>query len=235
VCHTLIEQDTRADVARPFPDGRPWVPLTARPRSGRPAFLREVDHIAVLVESGTLRDVARFYEDGFDLKQYSSEYVEVGAQAMDSIVVRSGSGKVTFTIIEPDATRKPGQIDGFLERNRGAGVQHLAFLVDDIIDAVRTYRQLGIEFLATPDAYYAALTERVGQLREQVRDLRDTGVLADRDEWGYLLQLFTRSPHPRNTLFHELIQRRGAHGFGSANIRALYESVERERDGSHEQ
>lgn len=227
VRHTLVPAEEAADPV--CPDGRAWTPVTQQLPAAREHFVRELDHIAVLVESGTLQDTARYYEEAFGLKQYSSEYVEVGPQAMDSIVVRSGSGKVTFTIIEPDSTREAGQVDGFLERNGGAGVQHLAFLVDDIVTAVRAHRADGVEFLTTPDAYYTQLTERVGHLHETIMDLRSTGVLADRDEWGYLLQLFSRSPHRRNTLFYELIQRRGAQGFGSANIRALYESVERER------
>jgi 4-hydroxymandelate synthase len=108
-------------------------------------------------------------------------------------------------------------------------VQHLAFLVDAIIPAVNEFRRQGVEFLDTPDVYYDALSERCPDMREEIVELRSADVLADRDEWGYLLQLFTRSPYKRNTLFYELIQRRGARGFGSANIRALYEAVERDR------
>lgn len=229
VRHTLVPRGPHTDVHRGLPDDRPWVTAPSRPGPATEDFVRELDHLAVLVPHGTLHDTVRFYEDAYDLKQYSSEYVEVGAQAMDSIVVRSGSGKVTFTIIEPDATRQSGQVDGFLSRNAGAGVQHPAFLVDDVVAAVRALRARGVRFLTTPDAYYQALTERVGHLQETIDDLRDTHVLADRDEWGYLLQLFTESPYERNTMFFELIQRRGAQGFGAGNIKALYESVERER------
>jgi len=231
VRHTLVPPKPNTAAGHTFPDERLWTPVPAR-SGGCEGFVRGLDHIAVLVEAGTLYDTVRYYEDGFGFKQYSSEYVEVGAQAMDSVVVRSGSGRSTFTIIEPDAGREAGQVDGFLRRNGGAGVQHLAFDVEHIVTAVREYRERGVEFLTTPDAYYAMLTGRVGHLGEFVMDLRDTDVLADRDEWGYLLQLFTRSPLPRNTIFYELIQRNGAKGFGSANIRALYESVERERETS---
>lgn len=225
VRHTLVPATSARHA---FPDGRPWVttPASARPEP----FIRKLDHIAVCVPAGMLYEIVRLYEHGFGFDQYSSEYVEVGAQAMDSIVVRSASGNTTFTILEPDKSRDPGQVDGFLERNAGAGVQHLAFLVDDIIMAVREYRDRGVEFLSTPDAYYAMLPDRVGDLGVDIADLRNAQVLADRDTWGYLLQLFSRSPHERNTIFYELVQRRGAQGFGSSNIRALYESVERERE-----
>ncbi|MFG2168870.1 4-hydroxyphenylpyruvate dioxygenase [Micromonospora chersina] len=192
-------------------------------------LIRELDHVAVCVDATTLASSVQFYVDGFGMEVYSSEYLEIGGQAMDSVVVRSPSGGVTFTILEPDPTKNVGQIDAFLERNSGAGVQHLAFLVDDIVSVVRHYQTRGVEFLSTPGSYYDVLTERLGEMGEEIADLRSANVLADRDEWGYLLQLFSRSPYERNTLFYELIQRRGARGFGSANIRALYEAVERDR------
>jgi 4-hydroxymandelate synthase len=188
-----------------------------------------LDHVAACVEGGTLTDYADFYKDAFGLTRYSSEYVTLGDQAMDSIVVRSPSGGITFTLVAPDPTKSPGQLNAFLHRNGGPGVQHLAFLVDDIIPAVREFQDRGVEFLSTPSAYYEMLVGRFPDMQEEISDLQAANVLADRDEWGYLLQLFTRSPHERNTLFYELIQRRGARGFGSANIRALYEAVERDR------
>ena len=221
VRHTLLPPSAPA-----WPADRAWVP--AEP-GGPGGHVRALDHIAVCVEAGDLGDCIEYYLAGFGFEQYSSEYIEVGNQAMDSIVVRNPAANATFTVLEPDAAREAGQIDAFLGRNGGPGVQHLAFLVDDIVTAVRDYRQRGVEFLTTPGAYYDALTGRLSEMSLEISDLRETGVLADRDEWGYLLQLFTRSPHPRNTLFYELIQRRGARGFGSANIRALYEAVERDR------
>jgi 4-hydroxymandelate synthase len=148
---------------------------------------------------------------------------------MDSIVVRSDSGSAILTLVAPDPGKEPGQLDNFLERNGGEGVQHLAFRTGEIITAVHECRERGVVFLDTPDSYYDMLGERLGGLHAQVEELRETKVLADRDEWGDLLQVFTRSPYPRNTLFFELIQRNGSRGFGSANIRALYEAVERDR------
>jgi 4-hydroxymandelate synthase len=221
--HTLVPRSAGNRV----PAGRSWVgaPEVSARSSG---YLRLLDHVAVCVDSGTLADCADFYANGFGLPRYSSEYVEVGEQALDSIVVRSPSGGVTFTILEQDQAKKPGQIQGFLSRNDGPGVQHLAFLVDDIVSAVRAYRNRGIDFLPTPDAYYDMLGDRLPGVREEIASLRSVNVLADRDEWGYLLQLFTRSPYDRNTMFYELVQRRGARGFGGANIKALYEAVERD-------
>ncbi|GAA2064368.1 4-hydroxyphenylpyruvate dioxygenase [Catenulispora yoronensis] len=228
VRHTLLPRSAPAD--RRLPAGPAWIPT---PNPGPlPPWRRRIerlDHVAVCLEQGTLQDSVRRYTEGFGLSRYSSEQIEVGDQAMRSTVVRSATGLITFTILEPDPVKGSGQLDGFLARNRGAGVQHLAFLVDDIVLAVRDFEDRGVEFLRTPDAYYEMLADRLIDLRGQTEELRATNVLADRDEWGYLLQLFSRSPHERNTLFYELIQRRGAQGFGTANIKALYEAVDRAR------
>jgi 4-hydroxymandelate synthase len=213
------------------PADRPWLPAPTEPPETMPRRIQELDHIAVCLAAGELKGCADLYATGFGMDQYSSEYIEVGTQAMDSIVSRNPKGTVTFTFLEPDPSRSAGQVDAFLASNGGPGVQHLAFLVDDIVSSVREFGARGVEFLSTPGAYYRELDARLGAMTEQIEDLRDTGVLADRDEWGYLLQLFTRSPYPRGTLFYELIQRHGARGFGSANIKALYEAVERDRTG----
>jgi 4-hydroxymandelate synthase len=226
VRHTLVPA-AGGEIAR-IPPGRRWVPETdASPGAAR--TVRLLDHVAVCVEGGRLTERADFYRDAFGFSRYSAEYVTVGGQAMDSLVVRSASGDVTFTLVAPVPGKDPGQLDAFLERNTGAGVQHLAFLVDDIVPAVREFRDRGLAFLSTPDSYYDMLASRLPTLGERIEDLRDAQVLADTDEWGHLLQLFTKSPYERNTLFFELIQRQGSRGFGSANIRALYEAVERDR------
>jgi 4-hydroxymandelate synthase len=210
-----------------FPAGHAWRSVPDAPL--RPAErIKLLDHIAVLVEGGTLTDIADYYTGAFGFGRYSSEYIQIGDQAMDSIVVRNLSGGITFTILEQDPTKKAGQVEAFISRNGAPGVQHLAFLVDDIVPAVREFSDRGIDFLETPGAYYDMLAERLPGIEGEIADLRSANVLADRDEWGYLLQLFTRSPYMRNTLFYELVQRRGARGFGSANIRALYEAVERD-------
>jgi 4-hydroxymandelate synthase len=227
VRHTLVKAGQGG--SGPGPADRTWTAKipSAPPNPRQP--VHSLDHIAICLEAGSLQNTVQYYIDGFGCEIYYSEYVEVGTQAMDSIVVRTPSGGVTFTIIEPDPKRELGQIDAFLQRNSGSGVQHLAFLVGDIIAAVREFRDRGVEFLHTPGTYYEMLVDRIPGMAEKISSLSDTNVLADCDEWGYLLQLFSRSPHERNTLFYELIQRHGAQGFGSANIRALYEAVERER------
>jgi 4-hydroxymandelate synthase len=226
VRHTLFPHAEHS--ATKPPAGRRWVATPGAPvqQAGR---IQLLDHIAVCVEGGTLERCADFYRDAFDFSRYSSEYVAVETHAMDSIVVRSTSERVIFTLVAPDPNKEGGQLGAFLERNAGPGVQHLAFLVEDIVPTVHEYRNRGVEFLSIPGSYYDMLTERFGDLREEIEALRTAQVLADRDEWGYLMQLFSRSPYERETLFFELIQRRGSRGFGSANIRALYEAVERDR------
>jgi 4-hydroxymandelate synthase len=209
------------------PAGRAWNPLPADPALTPRIDL--LDHVAICVEHGSLDRYADFYHAAFGMGRYSSEFVDIGGSSMDSVVVRGGSDDVTFTFVAPGSATGTGQLNAFLDRNGGAGVQHLALLVDNIVSAVSEAAGRGVDFLQTPVSYYDVLAERFPDMPERIAGLRTTNVLADRDEWGYLLQLFTRSPYPRNTLFYEFIQRRGARGFGSANIRALYEAVERDR------
>jgi 4-hydroxymandelate synthase len=224
--HSLVHRCAGASL----PSDRMWKPISRA--SARPGRIWLLDHVAILVEGGTLRSYADFYTEAFGLARYSDEYIEIGEQAIDSIVVRSPSGGITFTILEQDQAKKPGQVEGFIARYGGPGVQHLAFLVDDIVTAVREFGSRGVEFLRSPNSYYEMLAGRLPGITAEIADLRATSVLADRDEWGYLLQLFTRSPYQRNTLFYELVQRRGARGFGAANIKALYEAVERDGSGA---
>ncbi|MBD0423938.1 4-hydroxyphenylpyruvate dioxygenase [Streptomyces sp. TRM S81-3] len=226
VVHTLLPAAGRTP--GDLPPGRRWVRAPQAAQAPDPA-IRLLDHVAVCLDGGTLEEQADFYRDAFGFARYSSEYVAVGGQAMDSLVVRSASERVILTLVAPDPGKDPGQLDAFLERNAGPGVQHLAFRVDDVIGAVRAFRDQGVEFLRTPETYYDMLADRLPELAAGIAGLRDAQVLVDSDEWGHLLQLFTRSPHERNTLFYELIQRQGSRGFGSANIRALYEAVERDR------
>jgi 4-hydroxymandelate synthase len=223
VSHTLLPMP--AGEGFRLPPGRAWTAASAASASPD-GKIRLLDHVAICLQGGTLAKHADFYLAAFGLSRSSAEYVTVGKQAIDSIVVASSTGAVTFTLVAPDPVKDPGQLDAFLARNGGPGVQHLAFGVDQIVAAVRELRDRGVEFLSAPAGYYDKLLERLPALRGELADLKDTSVLVDRDEWGYLLQLFTRSPYERSTLFYELIQRRGAHGFGSANIRALYEAVE---------
>lgn len=191
--------------------------------------LTTVDHAAICLPAGQLRETVAFYQRVFGFEQIFEEFIEVGEQAMDSKVVQSPSGQVTFTLIEPVTDRKPGQIDGFLARHGGAGVQHLALLSDDIVAAVGTLESRGVRFLETPDTYYSELEARLGSPDLKIADLRRTNVLVDQDHWGQVFQIFTQSLHVRRTFFWEVIDRHGARTFGSGNIKALYEAVAREK------
>lgn len=187
-----------------------------------------IDHLALCVPYGSLARMVEFCEHALGLRPIFSEFIEVGEQAMDSVVVQSESGAVTFTLLEPSAGRRPGQIDGFLAAHDGPGVQHLALRTRDIATAVRTLGSRDVEFLTTPPTYYDALEQRLGPTAIPVDVLRELNVLVDQDHGGQLFQIFSRSTHPRRTFFFELIERRGASTFGTANIKALYEAVERQ-------
>lgn len=199
-----------------------------------PGLLHSVDHLAVCLPAGTLDPTIAWYREVFDFEQTFEEKIVVGHQAMNSKVVQSASRGVTFTIIEPDTTRAPGQIDTFIRDHSGAGVQHVAFLTEDIVAGVRDCTERGMRFLTTPAEYYAALPGRLGDVGVPVPTLRELNVLADRDYGGVMLQIFTESRHERRTLFYELIERRGARTFGSNNIKALYEAIERQTAAEQE-
>lgn len=191
-------------------------------------LLQAIDHAAVCVPAGEMATTSRFYQDVFGFSATFEEYIEVGGQGMDSTVVQSPSRGVTFTLIEPDTSRRPGQIDDFLTWHDGAGVQHVAFRTNDIITAVQTFADRGVGFSSTPSSYYDALEQRLGPVDVPIGDLRKVGVLVDQDHWGQMYQIFTQSMHVRRTLFLELIERHGALTFGTSNIKALYEAKERE-------
>lgn len=191
--------------------------------------LRLLDHVAVCLPAGELDKSVQFYRDAFGLSVIFDERIEVGGQAMISKVVQGTEGQATFTLIEPDLTREPGQIDDFLRTHDGAGVQHIALRAADIASSLRELTGRGVEFLTSPDDYYRALPARLGALTIDVEVLRELNVLADRDPSGEMFQIFARSRHERGTFFFELIERRGALTFGTKNIHALYEALDSER------
>jgi len=191
-------------------------------------LLRIIDHLAVCVPAGELDPTIAFHEQVFGFTVTFEEYIEIGEQGVMSKVVQSPSGGVTFTILQPDLTRQAGQIDDFLAWHDGAGVQHAAFLTRDIVRAVRTITGRGVEFAVTPSGYYDTLTTRLGAPDIPVEALRPLGILADRDHWGQMYQIFAKSTHIRRTYFLELIDRHGARTFGTNNIPALYAAKERE-------
>ena len=160
----------------------------------------------------------------FDDKDISTEY-----SALMSKVVSNGNGYIKFPINEPAAGRKKSQVDEYLEFYSGAGVQHIAVATNDIIQTVGELRSRGVEFLEVPASYYEDLLERVGKIDEDLQPLKNLNILVDRDEEGYLLQIFTKPVEDRPTLFFEIIQRKGAISFGKGNFKALFEAIEREQ------
>ena len=224
VAHTFVERAGGLD-ERALPGLRP-VPASTGPTTYR---LGEVDHFAVCVEYGQIDATVEFYQNVLDFDLIFVEHLEIGNQAMTTKVVQSRSGSVTFTLIEPDLRRERGHIQEFLDDHDGAGVQHIAFTTDNIVEAVEAVGDNGVEFLTTPDMYYRLLPERVELARYSVDELQEFNVLVDEDHDGQLYQIFTKSVHPRNTIFMELIERLGASTFGSGNIASLYEAVELER------
>lgn len=174
----------------------------------------------------------RFYEDvmgfrnilSFDDKDISTEY-----SALMSKVMSNGNGYVKFPINEPAEGKKKSQVEEYLEFYRGEGVQHVALATHNIVETVTQLRDRGVEFLQVPTSYYDDLLNRVGTIDEDVQPLKELGILVDRDEEGYLLQIFTKPVEDRPTLFFEIIQRKGAQSFGKGNFKALFEAIEREQ------
>jgi 4-hydroxymandelate synthase len=224
VVYRLIERD--GPDAEFLPGAIVMEPGAAAEAAGD--LLTRIDHVALCVPAGELDPTVAFHERVLGFTVIFQEYVEVGAQGMLSKVVQSPSGGATFTIIEPDPNRQPGQLDDFLAWHGGAGVQHLAFLTQDIVQAVRTFGERGAGFAVTPSAYYDMLGARFGTTEIPVEALRPLGILVDRDHWGQMYQIFAKSTHIRRTYFHELIERRGARTFGMSNIPALYAAKDRE-------
>ena len=198
----------------------------------RPVGLKHIDHMVGNVGWGEMERWVAFYRDvmgfrlyqHFDDKDISTEY-----SALMSKVMSNGNGRVKFPINEPAEGRRKSQIEEYLEFYGGPGVQHIAMATDDIIKTVSKLHEQGIEFLRVPSSYYAALQQRVGRIDEPVEELERLGILVDRDDEGYMLQIFTRPVEDRPTLFYEIIQRKGSRSFGKGNFKALFEAIEREQ------
>ena len=198
-----------------------------------PIGLKFVDHCVGNVELGKMNDWVEFYEKvmgfglllTFDDKDISTEYT-----ALMSKVVSNGNGYIKFPINEPAEGKKKSQIEEYIDFYKGAGCQHIAIATDDIIHTVGELRRRGVEFLYVPDTYYDDVMDRVGHINEDLMKLKALNILIDRDEEGYLLQIFTKPVEDRPTLFYEIIQRCGAKSFGKGNFKALFESIEREQE-----
>ncbi|ALC90379.1 4-hydroxyphenylpyruvate dioxygenase [Bacillus sp. FJAT-18017] len=193
------------------------------------AGLIAVDHVVGNVE--VMEEWVEYYEKvmGFkEMKHFSDEDISTEYSALMSKVMHNG-GRIKFPINEPAEGKRKSQIQEYLEFYNGPGVQHLAILTEDIVSTVAALKDNGVEFLSTPDSYYDDLAGRVGKIDEEISKLRELSILVDRDDEGYLLQIFTKPIVDRPTLFIEIIQRKGARGFGEGNFKALFESIEREQ------
>ena len=220
----------RSDYDGPFMPGyRAWEPHYR----AAPTGLKYIDHMVGNVGWNEMNKWCEFYANvmgfaqliSFDDKDISTEYT-----ALMSKVMSNGNGRIKFPINEPAEGRKKSQIEEYIEFYNGAGVQHMALATDNIIKTVSDLRDRGVEFLRVPATYYEDVLDRVGEIDEDLEPLRDLGILIDRDEEGYLLQIFTKPILDRPTLFIEIIQRKGARSFGKGNFKALFEAIEREQE-----
>ena len=224
--HSIVERKNYRGLFMPgfVPAESPYKPASVG--------LKYVDHCVGNVELGKMNEWVKFYEDvlgftnilSFDDKTITTEY-----SALMSKVMSNGNGRIKFPINEPAEGKKKSQIDEYLEFYEGPGVQHVAIATDDIIRTVRDLKSRGVEFLRVPATYYESVLNRVGKIDEDLAPLQELGILVDRDDEGYLLQIFTRPVEDRPTLFYEIIQRKGAKSFGAGNFKALFEAIEREQ------
>lgn len=226
--HTFIDRKNYKGLFMPG-----FIPAGSKAIKGiKDTGLRAVDHIVGNVELGKMVEWVKFYAHtmgfnqliSFDDKDISTEYT-----ALMSKVMQNGNGKIKFPINEPAKGKKKSQIEEYLDFYKSAGAQHIAMSTANILDTVTALRDRGIEFLTVPTTYYSELQDRVGKIDEDVHVLENLGILVDRDDDGYLLQIFTKPIEDRPTVFFEIIQRKGARSFGKGNFKALFEAIEREQ------
>ncbi len=231
--HTLVD---RSRYDGPYLPGYVRRTSTVVRKEGRPRRLfQAVDHCVGNVELGRMDEWVAFYNGvmGFtNMAEFIGDDIATDYSALMSKVVASGNHRVKFPLNEPAAARKKSQIDEYLEFYSGAGCQHIALATNDILRTVDVLRDNGVEFLETPDSYYVdpELRARIGEVRAPIGELKKRGILVDRDEDGYLLQIFTKPMGDRPTVFYEFIERHGSLGFGKGNFKALFEAIEREQD-----
>ncbi|TML85820.1 MAG: 4-hydroxyphenylpyruvate dioxygenase [Actinobacteria bacterium] len=223
--HSFVD---RKDYAGPYLPG--YVSIAGNGSAG--VGLKAIDHCVGNVELGRMEHWVEFYERAFGMTEmihFSDEDISTEYSALMSKVMTDGEGKIKFPINEPAEGKRKSQIEEYLEFYGGPGVQHIAMASDDIVRTVEALKERGIGFLETPDAYYEDVSDRVGEIDESWADLARLRILADRDDDGYLLQIFTKTAQDRPTLFFEVIERHGARGFGDGNFKALFEAIEREQ------
>jgi 4-hydroxyphenylpyruvate dioxygenase len=226
--HTFVE---RQDYAGPFLPGYKPLPTTAEARA-RSAGLKAIDHIVGNVELGKMNEWVDFYARmlGFtQLIHFTDQAISTEYSALMSKVMQNGSGRIKFPINEPAQGKKKSQIEEYLDYYKTPGVQHIALVTDDIITTVDQLKRQGVEFIPAIPSYYAEVEQRVGKIDEPMAEIARLGILVDRDDEGYLLQIFTRNAQDRPTVFFEVIQRKGSRGFGEGNFKALFEAIEREQ------
>jgi 4-hydroxyphenylpyruvate dioxygenase len=195
--------------------------------------LMAIDHIVGNVELGHMEEWVHYYERVFGMTEmihFTDEAISTEYSALMSKVVTDGTGRIKFPINEPAEGKRKSQIEEYIEYYRGAGAQHIAVATRDIVRTVGELRERGVEFLSIPESYYEEVPARIGEIEEDIQDLKRLGILVDRDDEGYLLQIFTRPTGDRPTVFFEIIERHGARGFGEGNFKALFEAIEREQD-----
>jgi 4-hydroxyphenylpyruvate dioxygenase len=228
--HSFVNRDRYTGVFAP--GFRALDPERYDPATFHPVGLKAIDHVVGNVEEGMMDVWVRFYQNvlgfhqlvHFDDKDISTEY-----SALMSKVVENGTGRIKFPLNEPAQGRRRSQIEEFLQFHGGPGVQHIAMATDDIVRTVRAMRHNDVSFLRVPKSYYELLPKRIGTIKEDLSELAELGILVDRDEEGYMLQIFTKPVADRPTLFFEVIQRRGSRSFGKGNFKALFEAIEREQ------
>jgi 4-hydroxyphenylpyruvate dioxygenase len=226
--HTFVNRGEYAGVY--LPGYEPVDDTSGRRHTG--TGLQAIDHCVGNVELGRMNHWVEFYEQVFGMTEmihFSDEDISTEYSALMSKVLTDGEGKIKFPINEPAEGKRKSQIEEYLDFNAGPGVQHVALATTNIVQTVEALKERGVKFLTTPGAYYEEVPERVGEIDEDYADLRRLGILADRDDDGYLLQIFTKTAQDRPTLFFEVIERHGARGFGDGNFKALFEAIEREQ------
>lgn len=227
---TVIKFIDRSDYASSFAPNfqRKYV----KPGDATTPGLKAIDHIVGNVELGAMEPWVRFFSEtmGFEtLVRFDDQAISTEYSALMSTVVQNPAGNIKFPINEPAIGKRKSQIEEYLDYNNGPGVQHIALATDNIIETVSRLRASGVEFLQVPETYYEDLEHRVGSINEATHRLAELGILVDRDDKGYLLQIFTQPVQDRPTLFFEVIQRCGAESFGEGNFKSLFEAIEREQ------
>jgi 4-hydroxyphenylpyruvate dioxygenase len=223
--HTFVERDAYSGSFMPG--------FESREQGDDEGLFTGIDHVVGNVELGRLDEWVSYYERVFgftEMIHFTDRDISTEYSALMSKVMADGKGRIKFPINEPAEGARKSQIEEYLEFYGGAGVQHIALSTTDIVGTVSALHDRGVEFLRTPATYYDELPDRVGEIDEDLGDLREQGILADRDDEGYLLQIFTRPLSNRPTIFLEVIERHGARGFGEGNFKALFEAIEREQE-----